>query len=44
MKTMTYKQILETFHKEKYKYINILRQPAYIEDLKIIKKAKLIKR
>jgi hypothetical protein len=37
-------EVFESFQKEKYKYINLLKQPAYVEELKMIKRSKQIKK
>lgn len=44
MVTLPYKQLLSNFKQSKFKYINIMKSPAYIDDLRILKKPKLILR
>lgn len=44
MVTLPYKQLLNNFKQSQLKYINIMKNPAYIDDLKILKKTKLILR
>ncbi len=42
--TLKYKELLDNFHQLKMKYVNVMKQPAFIDDLKIFKKPKLIRR
>ena len=42
--TLSYKELLDNFTEKKLKYVNMLKHPTYIDDLKVIKKPKLIKR
>lgn len=44
MVTLPYKQLLNNFKQSKLKYVNIMKKPAYIDDLKLLKKPKLILR
>jgi hypothetical protein len=43
-KTECLADVFESFQKEKLKYINLLKQPAHIDELKIIKRSKQIKK
>ena len=42
--TLPYKNILDNFNQEKFKYINLLKHPVYIDDIKLFKKPKAIKK
>ena len=42
--TLPYKDLLTNFNQEKFKYINLLKHPVYIDDIKLFKKPKAIKK
>lgn len=42
--TLPYKNLLDNFNQEKFKYVNLLKHPVYLDDIKLLKKPKTIKK
>ena len=40
----SYKDLLENFYETKIKCVNLMRHPVYVEDLKLLKKPKVIQK